>query len=352
MGAAVPSSTAWTTRRLRRSEPRHRATVPKRRAIDLAAVDDLIRLRERVVTHAELVALGVPLSTVCARIRRHGPWQRLHPGVVLAHTGRPTRREQLLGALAYAGPGAVLTGVAALRVHGMSAARLPEAPVHVLIAHASRRQSRRGLVVERSRHLPGAVEVRGLPLAPAPRCVVDACRELSDIAVVRELVSEAVQSGLCSIDELREALAAAARQRSALPREVLAEVGAGVRSAAEGRARAALDRAGIRQPLWNWSLHTLDGDHVVTPDGWWEHIGCALQIDSMRWHLSAGRYRRTQHLQRLMSTYGVPFLPIAPGDVFADEAGFVRQVREFLEANAEHEPSPRLVARPPVSARR
>jgi hypothetical protein len=66
--------------------------------------------RERVATHAELLAAGVPESSLMYRIRPGGRWQRLLPGVVLMHTGTPTARERLLGCLAYAGPQSVVTG--------------------------------------------------------------------------------------------------------------------------------------------------------------------------------------------------------------------------------------------------
>jgi hypothetical protein len=85
----------------------------------------------------------------------------------------------------------------------------------------------------------------------------------------------------------------------------------------------------------------------VTPDGYWEQIGCALQIDSMAWHLAPAQYKRTQQLQRLMSRYDVPFLPIAPGDVFANEDAFVAEVLDFLDRHADHVPSRDLVAHPP-----
>jgi hypothetical protein len=322
--------------------------MPRRRHTDLAAVDDLLRLRERVVTHAELIEVGVSLSTICKRIRRTGPWQRVQPGVVLTHCGTPTDRELNLAALAYAGEGTLLTGASALRVYGVRAVS-NRRDRHVLVPHQRRRQGRPGLTVERTRNLPEAVWRNGLPLAPVARSVVDACRQLAVLGEVRELVAEVVQRRLCTVAELAEALAAAARQRSALPREAIAEVQAGVRSAAEAHAREVFNRHGIRQPRWNWALHTLDGEHVVTPDGYWDDIGCALQIDSMRYHLSPELYRRTQQLQRQLSRYDVPFLPVAPADVLEDEAGFVAEVRAFLATHADHRPNPALVARRPKS---
>jgi hypothetical protein len=324
--------------------------MPRLRSIDHAALDDLLRGRERVVTHRELVEMGMGISTVCHRIRPTGPWQRLHPGVVLAHSGSPTFRERMLGGLAFAGDDALLTGACALRLYGVNAVRSVRR-AHVLVPHRRHRQSRAELTVERTRHLPEPVVRSGLRLAPPARALVDACRAMERLDDVRELVAEVVQTGLCTVDELHEALVQAARQRTALPRRVLLEVGLGVWSAAEAKVREVFERHGIPQPRWNWALHTLDGTHVVTPDGWWELIGAALQIDSMAWHLSPARYKRTQQLQRALGLHDVPFLPVAPGDVFADEAGFVAEVRAFLRRYAEHQPTSDLVARPPSSGR-
>jgi hypothetical protein len=321
--------------------------MPKRLELDRRDVLALLHDRERVLTHAELVDAGVPLSTVCKRIRRAGPWQRLHPGVVLAHTGTATRRERLLGALAYAGEGAMLTGASALRVYGVREVAAAD-EVHVLVPHERRRQSRPGLTIERTRALPPPRLRRGLRLAPPARAVVDACRAMSRLDSVRALVADVVQSGLVSVDELVEALAQAARQRSGLPREVLAEVAAGVRSAAEAQVRDMFDRHGIPQPKWNWSLHTVDGEHVATPDGYWEAIGAAMQIDSMMWHLSPSAYRRTQQRARALGAYGVPVLPVAPGDALANELAFIREVRSFLARNADRAHPVDLVLRPPA----
>ena len=323
--------------------------MPSRRTIDPVAIDDLLRLRELVVTHGDLLSVGLSLSTICARIRRTGAWQRLHPGVVLAHSGRPSVRERLLGGLRYAGDGAVLTGVCALRLYGLRSAG-GAAHVHVLVPHHRHRQGRLGLVIERTRALPAVQQRHGLPVAPPARAVVDACRNLESLDAVREVVAEAVQTGTCTVAELAAALEQAARQRSALPREVLREVGAGVRSAAEARIRVVFARHGIPQPRWNWSVFTVAGEFVGTPDGLWEDIGGALQIDSMAFHLSPALYKATQRRQRALTTHGVPVLAVAPGDVYADEDGFIAQVREFLVRYRDHGLPEDLVARPPANA--
>jgi len=321
--------------------------MPKLRAVDADVLATVLRENEQVMTHAQLIEAGVPLSTICQRILRRGPWQRLHPGVVLAHTGTPTRRERLRGALAYAGEDAVVTGSFALSAYGVRAVPAGEA-VHALVPHRRRRQSRPGVVIERTRSLPQPRVRAGIPLAPPARAVVDTCRSIGRLDGVRALVAEVVQTGVCTVDELVDALAAAARQRTALPREVLAEIAAGVRSAAEAQVRDVFTRHGIPQPRWNWSLHTLDGQHVATPDGYWDDIGAALQIDSMAFHLSPLDFKRTQRRARALGAFGVPLLPVAPGDVHADELAFVREVLAFRARNAHHEHPADLVLRAPT----
>ena len=92
--------------------------MPRRKQINQNAVDAFLGHHNRVATHAELLDLGVPASTITYRIRHGGPWTRLVPGVIVAQSGRPTAHQRLLGAIKYAGPDAVVTGVAALRRHG------------------------------------------------------------------------------------------------------------------------------------------------------------------------------------------------------------------------------------------
>jgi hypothetical protein len=50
-----------------------------------------------------------------------GRWQKILPGIYLAATGTVTIEQRQMAALLYAGPGAVLTGAAAVRRHANSA---------------------------------------------------------------------------------------------------------------------------------------------------------------------------------------------------------------------------------------
>jgi len=302
--------------------------MPRRAFTDLDALDSLLRQREGVVTHAELRQLGVPPSTITYRIRPKGPWQRILPGVVITHRGTPTQRERVLAALRYAGEGAVLSGAAALRAHGVGRTGRGD-QLLVLVPHQSQRSSHDFVVVRRTRRMPTSVLLRQTATAPVARSLIDECRERSTLDGVRELVATVIQAGHCGLRDVAREVYAAARQRTALSRRVMEEMSAGIRSVAEARAREEFSRQGVPQPRWNCEIRTIDDDLVAMPDGVWEDVMAALEIDSMAWHLSPAQYLRTQRRQRRLVVAGVPVLPVGPGDILDDPDAFVREVLEF-----------------------
>lgn len=305
--------------------------MPRRSDYETEEVRAHIESREQVVTHAELIALGVPKSVICRRMRKGGPWQWSLPGVVICHTGTPTAREKDLAALRYAGEGAVLTGRSALVKYGMKALAVDR--IHVLVPHRRERTSHHFVVIERTRHLPVPLIRGGLPVAPIARATIDAARRTRDEKEVTQAVAEVVQRRMCTPEELRDAVTIAATQRSGILRATLKQIDAGIRSVAESIARLALRHHSVEEPLWNVDLYDSDGSFIASPDGWWDEYGIALQIDSMQWHLSPEDYKRTQAVQRKLARHGVLVFPWAPGDIMRDRVGFRRAVREFLAMN-------------------
>jgi hypothetical protein len=304
-----------------------------------ATLIDLHRLAvgiEQVATHRELVAAGVPLSSITRRIGPGGRWQRLHPGVVLLHRGTPTWRQSAFGALALGGPDAVLSGSAALQVYGFR--NVPAtSDMLVLIPAARRRQSHGRTQIERTGRLPHPVMRRGLPVAPVARAVVDACRRTEDVTQVRELVAEAIQHHGLRLSALAEELRAAARQRTASLRRVLGEIHAGVRSAAEARARDVMQRQGFPEPLWNAELVSADGLVVARPDALWLQWLAAMEINSRRWHLSPADFEYTQNRQAFLVRHGVIVMTVTPARILEDEDGFVQDLWGLLRTAQNRE---------------
>lgn len=173
-----------------------------------------------VIRTADLLAAGVTNYAVAARCRPSGPWQRVLPGVVLMSTGAPTRAQRLRAAVAYAGPGAVITGADALREQGIAVPA--PADVLVLVPADRRIASRSYLTVERTARAPTPIWVADLPLAPVARATIDAARHERDFFRLRTLLLAPVALGVCTVAELRAELAAGNQRGSAAPRELLA----------------------------------------------------------------------------------------------------------------------------------
>ncbi|MBW0102517.1 hypothetical protein [Pseudonocardia sp. KRD291] len=267
-----------------------------------------------VVTVAMLEKLGLHRRTVSRRCRPGGPWSSLAPGIVKLGNGPPTRDDRRYAALLHAGPGAVLTGLDALALHGLRNAPAPFGPVHVLVPHGCRRAGAGVALVERTHRLPDPEPGRW-PLAPIPRAVLDFARRSRDRNAVRAVVAEVVQRGWCTVPELVEELERGSSRGTAVARGVLREISDGVRSVAEAEARALVLRSGLVAPLWNPRLDDSAGRFVAYPDAWFDEVGLAWEIDSVEYHLSPADYARTVRRRSAMMANGVLVVQTLPSDL-------------------------------------
>lgn len=317
--------------------------MPRRRV--LAPIESIPGLcRGRVVRVADLEALGLHRATVAYRCRPGGPWQSVAPGVVALHNGALTRDDRRAAALLLAGPGAVVTGLDALWAAGLRRCPQPSGPVH-LLGPADRRRSGHGLlVVERTDRLPPAHGP--VPFAPVVRAVLDWARRSRDPDAVRAAVAEVVQRGRCTPADLVAELEQGCGRGSAIPRSVLREVGAGVRSVAEARARELLLTSPVlRGALWNPRLTDAAGRFVAIPDVWCDDVGMAWEIDSYEWHLSPSDYENTLARRSAMTAHGIVVVHTTPNRVRRDPAG-VRDELERTHAQCRLRPRPPLHAEP------
>lgn len=267
--------------------------------------------RMGVLAVRELAELGIAPSTIAHRCRRGGPWRRLLPGVTLLAAATPNRAQMIRAALTYAGDGAVLTGIDALRTQGVRIT-LP-GQVHLLIPHESQRSCAGFVLTERTCRLPVAPVRDGVPVAPATRAVLDAVRRMRKIEEVCGALAEVVQRSLSTPERLLAELDAGSGRGSALPREVLRdEIGANVHSVAEGDAYRVWQRSNLPAPYWNVSLFNAHGRFLGRPDAWFDDVGMAWQIDSYQWHLSPEAYAATVDRDAVMTGEGVWVLRTLP----------------------------------------
>ncbi|MQA60093.1 MAG: hypothetical protein GEU86_01060 [Actinophytocola sp.] len=283
-----------------------------------------------VVSRRELLACGVPATTISHRVRTGGPWNRLLPGVYLMRSGTPTREQLLAGAVRYAGPQSMITGLAAARAHGLK--RMPSCDnVHVLVPKPAQPNSCGYVVVERTKRLPEPVLRDDLPLAPLPRAVLDGVRRLGDRQEIQALLAEPVQRGLVLPSDLLAELNAGSSRGSALPRRMLREICAGVRSASEGRAYRLALQSGLPAPRWNVPILSASGVQLAIVDAWFEEVALAWEIDSLEFHLSPADYARTMRRHNLLTAAGIVVLHTLPGDLRTNPHRVIAELRSAYE---------------------
>ncbi len=293
--------------------------------------DQLARLlswQHQVVSRGQALDLGWTERMLGYRLRRGGPWQILLPGVYLAATGEPTLDQLDLAAVLYAGPRAVITGLAALRRLGVKAQ--PSQAVDVLVPHAVKRASAGHVRLHRVRQLPMlATSDREIRFVLVPRAVIDAARWMTDVRDVRAVMCAAVQQGRCSVDHLAAELAERRSPGSALPRLVLAEVGLGIRSPAEGDLMDLIKASGLPEPLYNPRLY-VGKALLAVPDAWWPEASVAAEVDSREWHLSARDWEHTMDRHDGMTAAGISVLHFSPGQIRQQGGKVIMQIRDAL----------------------
>jgi hypothetical protein len=284
-----------------------------------------------VITRGQAAAAGLTKHALRHRLRLEGPWQGLLPSVYLAATGTPTLIQQEMAAQLYAGPGSMITGLAAVRQHHI---RGPATEVIDVLIPASRKRHDTAFVrVHRTTLLPPRVWRLGpLNYALPARAVADAVRDLTSLRDVRAMVADAVQRGHCSVPDLSTELNAGPSRGSTLFREALTDVADGIRSAAEGDLKDLLTKSRLPMPLFNASLYEVDGTFIATPDAWWPQYGIAIEVDSNEWHMSPQDHARTLERQRRMGKYGIVVLPFTPGQIRKQPAEVLATIRDALQS--------------------
>jgi hypothetical protein len=299
--------------------------------IDRNALARTLDQQLEVITRKQAVAVGLTKHALRHRLRVGGPWQGLLPGVYLAATGSPTRIQQEMAAMLYAGPGSVITGLAAVRQHHIRGPVTES--VDVLIPASRRRRDADFVQLHRTTRLPTRVWQLGpLRYALPARAVADAVRDLTSLRDVRAMVADAVQRGHCRVPDLSEELSQGPSVGSKLFREALADVADGIHSAAEGDLKDLLAKSGLSAPLFNASIYDGDGTFIARPDAWWPEKGVAVEVDSHEWHLSPHDHTRTLERQRRMGKRGILVLPFTPREIRTQPAKVIAAIRDALKS--------------------
>ncbi len=176
---------------------------------------DVLALAERqagLVHYDQLASHGVARWQLRSRLGTE--WRAVLPRVVTTTLCPLDERQRLVAALLYAGTGAMITGAAAARWHGITAAQQALVPIEV--PHS--RRPRGGGFVDVRRTLrpdPHPWQHPPLILVSRQRAVVVAARDCRTERDATAVVIEAVQRRLVRLEDVRSELEAGPRAGSA-----------------------------------------------------------------------------------------------------------------------------------------
>ena len=272
---------------------------------------ELIERQLGLVLRGQALATGLSSGAISWRLNR-GYWQRVVPGLYATFTGALSDEQRLVAAALYGGPGAQITGAAALRRHGVR--YVPADPrVHVLVPTA--RVSQGFIATQRTNRLdPHARPRSAMEICSVARAGADAARCGYSLRDVRAFLADIVQRRLAGLNLLEEEARLGSKAHSTLLLQVLKELRSGVRSAPEAELRTVVESSTIL-PKARWNPHlvvTADGTTLPTPDGWIQEVGLALEQNSREFHSTPDGWQRTLERQYTLAEYGILTVHVTP----------------------------------------
>lgn len=283
----------------------------------------LLAGQQRVVTRAQARYCGLTDAVVNDRLRR-GVWQRLLPGTLLVGPGPASGEQWQQAAIQYAGEGAALDSLTALKIHGVRYLPSTDA-IHLVVPHTRRLATPERIAVRRTRR-PIPVDPRHeLPVLSVPYALVAAGIGRS-LRTVRAMTADAVQRGFTTVDALEVAGAAAPRRGSTPLHRAIGDLVAGVRSAPEAEFRDLLrGRLDIPEPEWNVTLALADGTVLGCVDGYCHEAALIHEVDSQEHHAYAEKREATERRRSRLTSYGLTVLASSPRRIREDGPAVVEE---------------------------
>jgi hypothetical protein len=102
-------------------------------------------------------------------------------------------------------------------------------------------------------------------------------------------------------------------------------------------------KARLPEPLWNVPVRTADGTLLIRPDGWFDEVAMAWEIDSYAWHMGPADYDRTLRRHALMAGAGIMVLHTLPARLRREPKAVIAELRSTYE-QAARRPRPNVVA--------
>lgn len=318
--------------------------MPTKSVYDSARLERVVREQFGLVGRDQALGCGVSRSAVSYLLRKDGPWRKIMPGVYATVTGSITPDQRAMAALLHAGPRSMITGAVAVRRHHLRCSGLNE--VDVLVPRGVRVQSTAFVRIIRTSRMPESFYSTGQIRFVGPaRAVADAARGMASLSDVRAVVAEAIHRGRCDLASLISELDEGPSTGSRALRIAIAEVGKGIRSAAESNLKELIDASDLEEPLYNPTLFAADGTFLGIADAWWQRAGVVAEVDSRQYHLSPEDYERTTMRHNHMAAYGINLLHFLPSTLQQRSPTVIANLRGAI-ARGNSRPALPIVAIP------
>jgi very-short-patch-repair endonuclease len=288
-------------------------------------IEELADSHGGVLTREQALRGGLTLRQVQHRVRT-GLWIKLHPGVYLVGRREPDQQECTRAAVAWAGSGAVASGLTAAWWWQLRDWAPGAAEVTVPRARSPRVTAR---VSVRRRNLDPAdlVVLRGLPVTALPLTILDAAAALGGDSG-RPLVDRALQHRV-SFAELHAAYCRSfGRHGSPWLGRVLGQAADGASSDAERVLHRLL--RGARIVGWV-------ANHLVALAGteYWIDVAfvarrLAVEVDGWAWHSDVDRFAQDRRRQNALVLAGWTVLRFTWHDLMSRPQAVVAEIRAAL----------------------
>ena len=115
---------------------------------------------------------------------------------------------------------------------------------------------------------------------------------------------------------------------------------------AEAKARERLLASNLPRPMWNPTLRdAATGRFIAVPDGWFDEVGLAWELDFHEWHLDPEDHAQTLARRAAMTAEGIIVVPHTPGRVVHDWPAVCDEIERGL-GQAARRPRPDVIATP------
>lgn len=282
-----------------------------RRCITDARLPSLIRAQDRLIHRRQALQLGLTRRAIGYRLSS-GRWQLLLPDVYLTHPGQPSRRQLLVAALLYAGPRSAIDARDACWFHGVRAVPVDEDRVHLVEPWGEPARSISFVTIRRTVAPIRIVSTDLLRYLEPAAAVVATARRLRTERAVLGLLSDALQRGVVTYDELVCAHVQGPRKNVALTDAALAQLGGGARSAPEVDFLK-LVRASrmLPEPICNGLLR-LPAGRLISPDALFVASGVVHETNGRTAHRREDLFEDMQERHDAMTAAGLTVLHNSP----------------------------------------